>query len=146
MQSTKLIRILALATFATCLSSGAMAKEPAAAPAPAAPTTAAAGKAGAAAKAEKPLPYAGVVDAVDKAKQSFTFKETAGQRTFVVTGETKILNTATKQPAKFDDIKLNDYVTGSYFKKGDVLEAHSVHLGKTAPVKGEKKADKPAPK
>ena len=94
---------------------------------------------------DKPLPYAGTVDAVDKAKQSFTFKEAAGERTFVVTAETKVLNTATKQPAKFDDIAVGTYLTGSYIKKGDVLEAHSVHLGKTAPVKGEKKGKTAAP-
>ena len=138
MQPTKLL--LALATLVTALSPAAQAKEPAA-PATGAPAAVAEK---AAAKTEKPLPYAGVVDAVDKAKQAFTFKEASGERTFLVTAETKILNTATKQPAKFDDIKLNAYITGSYFKKGDVLEAHSVHLGKTAPVKGEKKAARPA--
>ncbi len=94
---------------------------------------------------EKPLPYAGTVAAVDKAKQAFTFKEAAGERTFVVTAETKVLNTVTKQPAKFDDIAVGAYLTGSYFKKGDVLEAHSVHLGKAAPVKVEKKPKATAP-
>ena len=135
---TNIIRTLALTTILSALLPGAQAKEPAAPAAPAA----APGKT--AAKTEKFLPYAGVVDVVDKAKQTFTFKETAGERTFAVTAETKILNTVTKQPAKFDDIKLNAYVTGSYLKKGDVLEAHSVHLGKTAPVKGEKTAPKTA--
>ena len=143
MKPTILLSALALATLVIALPFGVQAKEPAA---PAAPATTAAPAAKAAAKVvtEKPLPYAGVVDVVDKAKQTFTFKEKAGERTFVVTAETKIQNTVTKQPAKFDDIALNAYVTGSYFKKGDVLEAHSVHLGKTAPVAGEKKAAKPA--
>ena len=140
MKPTILLSALALATLVIALPFGVQAKEPAA------PATTAAPAAKAAAKVvtDKPLPYAGVVDVVDKAKQTFTFKEKAGERTFVVTAETKIQNTVTKQPAKFDDIALNAYVTGSYFKKGDVLEAHSVHLGKTAPVAGDKKAAKPA--
>ncbi len=134
MQTPKNLRAIALATLITALLPCVQAKEPAAAGA----TTAPAAKA--AAKAEKPLPYAGTVDAVDAAKQTFTFKESAGERTFVVTAETKIQNTVTKQPAKFDDVKMGAYITGSYFKKGEVLEAHSVHLGKMAPVAGATKA------
>ena len=72
---TNIIRTLALTTILSALLPGAQAKEPAAPAAPAA----APGKA--AAKTEKFLPYAGVVDVVDKAKQTFTFKETAGERT-----------------------------------------------------------------
>ena len=45
-------------------------------------------------------------------------------------------------PATFDDIAEGAYITGSYLKKGEGLEAYSVHLGKTAPVKGEKKSAK----
>ena len=94
------------------------------------------------AKKEKPLPYTGTVASVDKAAKSFTFKEKAGERVFMVTDQTKILNTATKMPATFDDIAEGAYITGSYLKKDDGLEAYSVHLGKTAPVKGEKKSAK----
>ena len=137
MKLTQLLRNLALAALVSAILPAVQAKEPA-------PDAAAAAKA--AAKSEKPLPYAGVVDGVDKAKQTFTFKETAGERTFVVTAATKIENRATKPPvpAKFEDIKLGAYVTGSYVKNGTTLEAHSVHLGKTAPVKGEKKPAAPA--
>ena len=145
MKPTTLLSALALATLVIALPFGVQAKEPAAPATTAAPAATPAAKAAAKVVTDKPLPYAGVVDVVDKAKQTFTFREKAGERTFVVTAETKIQNTVTKQPAKFDDIALNAYVTGSYFKKGDVLEAHSVHLGKTAPVMGEKKAAKPAP-
>ena len=145
MKPTTLLSALALATLVIALPFVVEAKEPAAPATTAAPAATPAAKAAAKVVTDKPLPYAGVVDVVDKAKQTFTFKEKAGERTFVVTAETKIQNTVTRQPAKFDDIALNAYVTGSYFKKGDVLEANSVHLGKTAPVMGEKKAAKPAP-
>ena len=144
MKPTTLLSALALATLVIALPFGIQAKEPAPAPTTAAPAATPAAKPAAKVVTDKPLPYAGVVDVVDKATQTFTFKEKAGERTFVVTAETKIQNTVTKQPAKFDDIALNAYVTGSYFKKGEALEAHSVHLGKTAPVAGEKKAAKPA--
>ena len=100
----------------------------------------------AAAKKEKPVPYSGVVASVDKDKKTFTFTEKKGDRVFVVTDKTKILNTVTKKPATFDDIAVGAYLTGSYLKDGDALDAYSVHLGKTAPVKGEKKAKAtPAP-
>ena len=136
MKMTQLLRNLAFAALVSAILPAVQAKDAApAAPAPAkAPVLAA-----------RPLPYAGVVDGVDKAKQTFMFKENAGERTFVVTATTKIENRATKTPvpAKFDDIKLGEYVTGSYVKNGTTLEAHSVHLGKTAPVKGVKKPTVP---
>ena len=93
-----------------------------------------------AAKADKPIPYQGTVSAVDKEKKTFTFTEKKGDRVFVVTDKTKILNKATKQAGTFDDIVVGAFLTGSYLKDGDALNAYSVHLGKTAPVKGEKKS------
>ena len=109
------------------------------------PEKAAAPAAADAAKAEKPIPYKGTVSAVDKEKKTFTFTEKKGDRVFVVTDKTKILNTATKKPATFDDIAVGAYLTGSYLKDGDALDAYSVHLGKTAPVKGEKKSTTATP-
>jgi hypothetical protein len=105
-----------------------------------APEKAATPAAADAAKAEKPIPYQGTVSAVDKDKKTFTFKEKKGDRVFTVTDKTKILIKATKEAKTFDDITVGAYLTGSYLKNGDTLEAYSVHLGKTAPVKGEKKA------
>ena len=96
----------------------------------------------AAAKKEKPLPYEITVDSVDKGAKTFTAKSKSGERVFKVTDATKIMNMATKMPATFDDIAAGAYVTGAYLKKDDGLEAYSVHLGKTAPAKGDKKSAK----
>jgi hypothetical protein len=138
MKHIKLPGILVLSLIISGLSFTAQAVE---APAKATPAAA-----DAAAKKEKPIPYSGTVSAVDKDKKTFSFTEKSGERVFVVTDKTKILNTATKKPATFEDIAVGAYLTGSYLKDGDTLNAYSVHLGKTAPVKGEKKAKTtPAP-
>jgi hypothetical protein len=136
MKRIKLPSILALSFIIAGLSFTTQAAD-----APAA-TPAAPAAAEAAPKA-KPIPYSGTVGAVDKEKQTFTIKDKKGERTFVVTGTTKILNN--KQPAKFDDIAADAYVTGSYLKNGDAIDAYSVHLGKTAPVKGSKKSKDATP-
>jgi hypothetical protein len=136
MKQIKLPCILALGFLIAGLplsASAADAPEKAAAPA-AAETTAKA----------KPIPYQGTVGAVDKDKKSFTLKAKDGsERTFMVTDKTKILNK--KQPATFDDIAADAYVTGSYLKDGDTLNAYSVHLGKTAHVKSSKKSKSATP-
>jgi len=102
--------------------------------------TAAPAAADAGAKKDKPIPYTGTVSAVDKDKKTFTFTEKKGDRVFAVTDKTKILDKATKQPKTFDDIAVGVYLTGSYVKDGDTLNAYSVHFGSTPSVKGEKKS------
>jgi len=65
-----------------------------------------------AATKDKPVPYSGTVSAVDKEKKTFTFTEKKGDRVFVVTDKTKILNKTTKQPATFDDIAVGGLPDG----------------------------------
>ena len=134
MNTIQYLRAMALTSIMLALPLGVQAKE-----APAVPSSVPA------AKAARPVPYAGVVNAVDATGKTFTFKDGAGTRTFVVVATTKIENTATKQPAKFEDITVNAYITGSYLKKGDTLEAYSVRLGKSAPGKPEMKKKPAAP-
>ncbi len=102
-------------------------------------------KAAAKEEASKPLPFHGVVGAVDKAAKTFTITRKSGDKVFAVTADTKI--TKKDAPATFDDIAAQAYVTGSYVKTGDKLTAHSLKLGEEKPVKaGKKEAEKPADK
>jgi len=103
--------------------------------------------------AQKYTPYAGTVDSVDKAAKTVTIKAKSGDQVLTVTDTTKIENVVTKKAATLDDVAAGAYITGSFEKKGDTLEAHSIHLGKDAPAekpakKGKAKAtpaaDKPA--
>jgi hypothetical protein len=98
-----------------------------------------------AAKAEKPTPYQGAVSAVDKDKKSFTVKIKKADGVLVVTDKTKILHKESKKPATFDDLAVGGYVSGSYLKDGDTLNAYSLHIWDTAPVKGEKKSKTATP-
>jgi len=131
MKPIKLPSILALSLILAGLPFMAQAADTAEKPAPAA--------ADAATKAAKPIPYTGTVAAVDKEKKTFTFAEKKGDRVFVVTDKTKILDKATKQAKTFDDIAVGVYLTGSYVKDGDTLNAYSVHFGSTPSVRGSKK-------
>lgn len=132
MKHIKLPGILALSLIISGLSFTAQAAEAPAKATPAAADTAA--------KKEKPIAYQGTVSAVDKDKKTFTFAEKKGDRVFVVTDKTKILDKKTKEPKTFDDIVVGIYLTGSYVKDGETLNANSVHFGSTPSVKGEKKA------
>ena len=91
-------------------------------------------------KADKPIAYHGTVAAVDKEKKTITLTEKKGEIVLVVTDKTKISNKSTKKAGTFDDIVVGAYLGGSYVKDGDALDAHSVYLGETAPVKGQKKS------
>ena len=128
---SKLLHALALTSLLLALPIAAPAKNPP-------------GKPAAGATTEQKIPYAGTIESVDKDKQTFTFKEAAGERTFVVTATTKIENVVSKQPAKFEDLAAGTYITGSYVKAGDALNAYSVHLGKSAPAPAAAKGKKGA--
>lgn len=75
------------------------------------------------------LPYKGVVDTVDVAGKKFTTKNKDGKvNTFTVTAATVV--TKEDAPAKFEDIKVGDYVRGSRIKKGEgEWEAVKVTIG-----------------
>ena len=98
-----------------------------------------------AAKKDKPIEYTGTVSAVDKDKKSFTVTQKKGDLVLVVTDKTKILDKATKAPKTFDDITAGTYLTGSYVKDGDTLNAYSVHFGSSKGGKKAKTAATPAP-
>ena len=98
-----------------------------------------------AAKKERPIEYTGTVSAVDKDKKSFTVKAKKGDLTLVVTDKTKILDKTTKEAKTFDDITVGTYLTGSYVKDGDTLNAYSVHFGSSKGGKKAKTAATPAP-
>jgi hypothetical protein len=97
-----------------------------------------------AAKKDKPIEYTGTVSAVDKDKKSFTVKAKKGDLTLVVTDKTKILDKTTKEAKTFDDITVGTYLTGSYVKDGDTLNAYSVHFGSSKGGKKAKTAATPA--
>jgi len=88
----------------------------------------------------RPLPFHGMVSAVDQKSRTFTISGKQAPRVFKVSNKTQILKgTAT---AAMKDIVDNEEVRGSYWKNTDgSLEAKVVKLG---PM--EKKMASPAPK
>jgi hypothetical protein len=98
----------------------------------------------AAATKEKYSEYTGTVSAVDKDKKSFTVTQKKGDLVLVVTDKTKILDKTTKAAKTFDDITVGTYLTGSYAKDGDTLNAHSVHFGSSKGGKKSKTTATPA--
>ena len=112
-------------------------KEAAAAPsAPAAEMKKAAEKPAAAAadavKAAKPLPMHSRVDAIDAAAKTFTHKNADGKEVkFAVTATTEIKNG--EAAAKFEDIKVGDFVSGLRNKKSDT-EWEVVKITKFGPA------------
>jgi hypothetical protein len=110
---------------------------PAATPAPAAKPDAAKP---AEAKPAKAIPLYTEVSAIDAATKSFTHKNKDGKEVkFNVTDKTEIKNG--DAAAKFEDIKVGDYVSGSRIKKSD-SEYDVVKITKFGP-KTEKKAAAP---
>lgn len=94
-------------------------------------------------KTQKYTPYAGTVDSVDKTAKTVTIKTKKGDsQVLAVTDTTKIENTVTKKDATLDDVAAGAYITGSYAKNGETLEAHSIHLGKDAPAEKSSKKSK----
>jgi hypothetical protein len=86
----------------------------------------------------RPVPFHGMVSAVDQKNKTFTISGKEATRVFKVTEKTKILKGAGN--ATMSDIVENEEVSGAYWKNPDgSLEAKMVKLGPT-----EKKITKPS--
>jgi hypothetical protein len=87
----------------------------------------------------RPIPFHGMVSAVDQKNKTFTISGKEATRVFKVTDKTSILKGATTGTMK--DIVDNEEVSGAYWKNPDgTLEAKFVKLG---PM--EKKTTTPTP-
>src|SRR5437870_4117256 len=88
----------------------------------------------------RPIPFHGMVSAVDQKNKTFTISGKEATRVFKVTDKTSIMKGAAAGTMK--DIADNEEVSGAYWKNPDgSLEAKMVKLGPT-----EKKTASPAPK
>ncbi len=88
----------------------------------------------------KTLPMYAEVSAIDAGGKSFTHKNKDGKEVkFVITDKTEIKNN--EAPAKFADIKVGDYVSGSRVKKSDT-EWEIVKISKFGPKEAKKEGDK----
>jgi hypothetical protein len=88
----------------------------------------------------RPVPFHGMVSAVDQKNKTFTISGKEATRVFKVTNKTGIMKGAAAGTMK--DIADNEEVSGAYWKNPDgTLEAKFVKLGPT-----EKKTASPAPK
>ena len=88
----------------------------------------------------RPIPFHGMVSAVDQINKTFTISGKDATRVFKVTDKTSIMKGAAAVTMK--DIADNEEVSGAYWKNPDgSLEAKFVKLG---PM--EKKTASPAPK
>src|SRR2546421_12327163 len=91
-------------------------------------------------QANRPIPFHGMVAAVDQKNKTFTISGKEATRVFKVTNKTGIMKGAAVGTMK--DIADNEEVSGAYWKNPDgTLEAKFVKLGPT-----EKRAASPAPK
>jgi hypothetical protein len=125
--------IIALLVFSLSLSAQMTTKSSSASPSPTASTSP--GK-----QANRPIPFHGMVSAVDQKNKTFTISGKEATRVFKVTNKTGIVKGATAGTMK--DIADNEEVSGAYWKNPDgTLEAKIVKLG---PM--EKKSASPAPK
>jgi hypothetical protein len=88
----------------------------------------------------RPIPFHGMVSAVDQKNKTFTISGKEATRVFKVTDKTSIMKGAAA--GKMTDIVDNEEVSGAYWKNADgTLEAKFVKLG---PM--EKKTAAPTPK
>ena len=93
-------------------------------------------------KPDKPLPMHSMVDSIDATAMTFTHKNKDGKVVkHVVTAKTEIKNG--EKAAKFEDIKVGDYVSGLRLKKSDT-EYEVVKITKFGPEA--KPVPKTAPK
>ena len=89
--------------------------------------------------ATRPLPFHGMVSAVDQNAKTFTIAGKTASRVFKVTSKTAITKGA--NPATINDIVQKVEVSGSYWKAADgSLEAKMVKIGPMS--SGEKKTKK----
>jgi hypothetical protein len=125
--------IIAPLVFSLSLAAQTTTKSSSASPSPTASTSP--GK-----QANRPIPFHGMVSAVDQKNKTFTISGKEATRVFKVTNKTGIVKGATAGTMK--DIADNEEVSGAYWKNPDgTLEAKFVKLGPT-----EKKTASPAPK
>ena len=90
-------------------------------------------------QSNRPIPFHGMVSAVDQKNKTFTISGKEATRVFKVTDKTVITKGAGN--AKFSDIVDNEEVSGAYWKDADgSLEAKMIKLGPT-----EKKTENPKP-
>jgi hypothetical protein len=90
-------------------------------------------------QANRPIPFHGMVSAVDQKNKTFTISGKEATRVFKVTDKTNIMKGAGTGTMK--DIVDNEEVSGAYWKNSDgTLEAKIVKLGPA-----EKKTATPAP-
>jgi hypothetical protein len=88
----------------------------------------------AATKPPRPLPFHGVVSAVDQTAKTFTIAGKTSSRVFKISDKTEI--TKGGSPATMSDIVENSEVSGSYWKNADgSLEAKTVKVGPAAKAK-----------
>jgi hypothetical protein len=90
----------------------------------------------AATKASRPIPFHGMISAVDQSAKTFTIAGKTSTRVFKITDKTAISKSGAAATMK--DITANEEVSGSYWKQADGLEAKTVKLGATGSA--EKKA------
>ncbi len=92
-------------------------------------------------KAAKPLPMHSRADAIDAAAKTFTHKNVDGKEVkFTVTATTEIKNG--DAAAKFEDIKVGDFVSGLRLKKSDT-EWEVVKITKFGPAPAKPAGDAP---
>ena len=134
----KLFSIVALSALVLALPSASFAaKAKPAADAPAAPAKATP------APAAKPIPLYSEVTTIDTAGKSWTHKNKDGKEVkFVVTDKTEIKNG--EAAAKFEDIKVGEWVSGLRLKKSDT-EYEVVKITKFGAKTEKKAAAEPAP-
>ena len=120
MNSKNRLIALAVALFVLPLSLGA---QPATSGSPSPTMTASPGK-----QSTRPIPFHGMVSAVDQKNKTFTISGKEATRVFKVTDKTSIMKGAATGTMK--DIVDNEEVSGAYWKNPDgALEAKFVKLG-----------------
>ena len=139
----KLFTLATMSAFAFALPSSAFAapKKETPATAPAADAKKPAAAAADVVKAAKPLPMHSRVDVIDAAGKTFTHKNADGKEVkFTVTATTEIKNG--EAAAKFEDIKVGDFVSGLRLKKGE-NNWEIVKITKFGPAPAKKADDAP---
>jgi hypothetical protein len=118
---------IAAATFAISPSALAVGRSRFGSPSPS-PSPGAKASASPAAKAERAIPFHGMISAVDKKSKTFTIAGKGESRVFKITNQTVL--TKAGNPATIKDLTEKEEVRGSYWKKSDgTLEAKNVKLG-----------------
>ena len=89
----------------------------------------------------RPIPFHGMVSAVDQSTKTFTIASKTTSRVFKVTDKTAV--TKAGNPATMADIVENQEVSGSYRKNADgTLEARTVKIGPMSEKKKEEEGKK----